>query len=255
VADEASSGFNSFVAHSGAGLLKLAYLLTGAVHGYNPEQAATVVARCLALWGMSLPGAVLRTAATDFGGTTVVITTTRGWETCNLAVNGVPTASGSIRFQTWATANGWAGPPAGGQDPGAVRAPTDAPGYFLPNPLQVLSAGASVVGPPVTGWRNYIIGRAAAGIRRVTAVMASGDSMSASVQNGMFVIDQLTTSESLYGPGSHLDLWGYNAAGQLVYQTPTTASVGKGPCYATPDGQAVTPPITGQTCQTAIPWV
>lgn len=135
-----------------------------------------------------------------------------------------------------------------------VKAPTEAPDYYLTSPVEVISDGGGLIGPAAR-WRSQVIGRAAASVTRVVVSMPSGALVSAKVQNGIFIANQVTPTRPDFGAHRSITVRGYGATGLLVYQSPaSTALPGSFNCYSTPDGQSVTPPITGQACKPAIPW-
>ncbi len=241
-----------------------------AVAGYDAVRASTKLRQCLAVMAPPAPaqGAVLRAAVTDSASSILLITTTAGWETCNVLPDGVATQGGSQAFETWAAGDGWS-VNLGGSGPvtpaerlrtlqlelsplGQVKAPTEAPDYYLTSAVEVISDGGGLVGEPGSAWRSLVIGRAAPAVTRVRVTMSSGSVVSAKVQNGMFIADQLTSSAPATGPGKPDTVWGYDAAGHLVYQSARSTSAVS--CYATPAGQAVTSPESGQTCKIAVPW-
>ena len=124
--------------------------MAGEVPGYTRAQAASLVARCEVLQNPSEPDATLRAVARNPYISTLVLTTTSGWQTCAVAPDGVPRASGSSGLQTWAASDGWMDfsdvrtakqPP-----PETAKAPTSAPNYYLTGPLQVVFAGSGVIG-------------------------------------------------------------------------------------------------------------
>lgn len=218
--------------------------------GYTPNQAAALVSECTALPGSGQTDPVLRAVARDQAGTVLVITTTSGWETCNVPNDGTPTSSGSQAFQTWAATDGWMG--AGAPSPATATAPSEAPDYYLTEPIESFGASGGTVDG---GWRNTLVGRAAPGIAKVTGILPGGATVTANVQNGMFILDDLTPASPAYGPEYNSDLRGYNQQGALVYEMPYhEASTDQPHCFVAPGGEAVTPSGGSSQCLTAVPW-
>jgi len=173
----------------------------------------------------------------------------------------VPQASGSDGFQSWAAGDGWTSwkdfrranqPP-----PETAEAPTEAPEYYLTGAVQVAYVGSGVLSMSEAPYENQVIGRAAADIARVSAIMANGKVASAPVENGMFIIDQVTPGLSVYGRKSPNAVRAYDRTGRLMYtfgHSAPTSQPGLAMCYVTPGGQAVNKPVPGQSCKPAVPW-
>ena len=114
--------------------------------------------------------------------TTLVLTTTSGWQTCAVPPDGVPQASGSSVFQTWAAGDGWVNfqdvrtakrPPTE-----TAKAPTDAPDHYLTGPIEVVWTGSGVLDlswPASTApYENEVIGGADPNVAKVSAIMPDG---------------------------------------------------------------------------------
>ena len=175
----------------------------GAVPGFTSAQGRSLVAQCEALQDPRERGATLRAVARNAHLTTLVLITTSGWQTCAVDPDGVPQVSGSAGFQTWAAGDGWISqkgfltdtqPPAE-----TAKAPTAAPDYYLTRPVQVVFVGSGVLSTNGAPYGNQVIGRAADDVARVSAIMPNGKVVSAPVENGMFIIDQVTPGLSVYG--------------------------------------------------------
>ena len=170
------------------------------------------------------------------------------------------------RFPTWAAGDGWINfqdvrtakrPP-----PETAKAPTDAPDYYLTGPIEVVSTGSGVLiclrQPPARRTRYEVIGRADPDVARVSAIMPNGKVAWAPVENGMFIIDQVTQGLWVYHRSSPNAVRAYNRAGQLVYtlgHVAPTSQAGPVTCYVAPGGQAVNRPVPGQqSCRPAVAW-
>jgi hypothetical protein len=233
----------------------------GAVPGFTSARARSLVAKCEALQDPRERGATLRAVARNAHLTTLVLTTTSGWQTCAVAPDGVPQVSGSAGFQTWAAGDGWISQKdflADKQPPAeTAKAPTAAPDYYLTGPVQVVFVGSGVLSASGSPYGNQVIGRATADVARVSAIMPNGKVASAPVENGMFIIDQVTLGLSDYGRKSPKAVRAYDRAGRLIFtlgHSAPSSQPGPAMCYVTPAGKAVNKPVPGQSCKAAVPW-
>jgi hypothetical protein len=225
------------------------------VAGYTTEQATAAAAQCLSAAGTAgEQGAVLRATFSDAGGSTLVVTTPSGWNTCDASADG--TVLVADPFKSYADAQGW------GQ---SASPATDPSADWLIAPVELDSDGGGYLSKSTMsdGWLDVAVGRVAPNITKVTIQMPGGSTVTASVENGFFVARQLLPSAPSFSQAGTVPILGYDSSSNLVYDSLTAPSAlpahftptWQPPCFVTSNGQPVSSnAVSGQKCLKATAW-
>jgi len=225
------------------------------VAGYTAEQATAAAAQCLSAAGAAgEQGAVLRATFSDPAGSTLVVTSPSGWNTCDESADG--TVLVADPFKSYADAQGWgqSASPAGDQS-----------AHWLIAPVELGSDGGGYLSKSTMsdGWLDVAVGRVAPNITKVTIQMPGGSTVTASVENGFFVARQLLPSAPSFSQAGTVPIMGYDSSNKLVYDSLTSPSAlpaqfsptWQPPCFVTSNGRPVTPnAVSGQKCLIATAW-
>lgn len=222
------------------------------VIGYTSAQATTAAATCLGAAGAAgEQGAALRATFSDTSGSTLVVATPTGWNTCDESADG--TVLVADPFESYAEVQGWGlnSPPAGNLSAQWLIAPVELDSY---------GGGYLSKSTMASGWLEVALGRVAPNITKVTVQMPGGSLITASVENGFFVARQLLASPPATSQQSGtIPIMGYDSSGKLVNDSMSTSAMSTSatppPCFVTSSGRPVTPnAASGQKCQTATAW-